>query len=212
LTAMSGYDRIVTRILAGSSVLRALYTANTGVRTISFNNGAGPGVLVAMGAADGGSRWAFESSRLPPGPEASRRGCPARNQAEQRVGPESERDERMTRVPLSRTGGDGATRADLSIGVVAEVARPALRPRLAGEARHGHKKQVPRARGPQSASWLRPDCTQDPLNFCGFNLLRPALSFRLLWAYLACCELARLKHDHAGQSEEGFDFGLSRDL
>jgi hypothetical protein len=30
---------------------------------MSFNNGAGPGVWVAVGAADGGSRWAFESSR-----------------------------------------------------------------------------------------------------------------------------------------------------
>jgi hypothetical protein len=41
----------------------------------------------------------------------------------------------------------GATQADLSLGVGPEIARPALRPRLAGEARHLHKQQVPRARG-----------------------------------------------------------------
>jgi hypothetical protein len=40
-----------------------------------------------------------------------------------------------------------ATQADLSLGVGPEIARPALWPRFAGEARHLHKKQVPRARG-----------------------------------------------------------------
>jgi hypothetical protein len=87
-------------ILEAFTVLRALYTANTGTRTMSVNNGAGPGVWVAVGAADGGSRCAFESSRRPPEPEPSRRGFPARDEAEQREGLESERDERMTRVPL----------------------------------------------------------------------------------------------------------------
>jgi hypothetical protein len=48
-----------------------------------------------------------------------------------------------------------ATRADLSLGVGPEIARPALRRRLAGEARHVHKKQVPRARGPQAANATR---------------------------------------------------------
>jgi hypothetical protein len=60
----------------------------------------------------------------------------------------------------------GATQADLSLGVGAEIARPALRPRLAGEARHLHKKQVPRARGPQAASSLRRQGTPSHLNFC----------------------------------------------
>jgi hypothetical protein len=101
---MSGYGRRVTKILADSTVLRALYTANTGTRTMSFNNGAGPGGWVAVGAADGRSRWAFASSRRFPEPEASRRGCPARDQAEQRGGPELERGERMTRVPLYLAG------------------------------------------------------------------------------------------------------------
>jgi hypothetical protein len=44
----------------------------------------------------------------------------------------------------------GATRADLSLGVGAEVARPALRRRLAGEARHLHRKQVQRGREAQA--------------------------------------------------------------
>jgi hypothetical protein len=59
----------------------------------------------------------------------------------------------------------GATRADLSLGVGAEIARPALRARLAGEARHLHKKQLPRARGPQAVSWLRPESMHSDLNF-----------------------------------------------
>jgi hypothetical protein len=42
-----------------SMVFHALYTANSGARTVSFSNGAGPGVWVAVGSADGGSRWAF---------------------------------------------------------------------------------------------------------------------------------------------------------
>jgi hypothetical protein len=53
---MSGYRGKVARILAAS-------TANAGAITMAFNNGAGPGVWVAVGVADSGSRWAFESSR-----------------------------------------------------------------------------------------------------------------------------------------------------
>jgi hypothetical protein len=59
----------------------------------------------------------------------------------------------------------GATQADLSLGVGPEIARPALGPRLAGEARHLHKQQVSRARGPQAASWLRPESAHSDLNF-----------------------------------------------
>jgi hypothetical protein len=59
---MGVYGRIVTRILAASTIFRALYTANTGTRTMFFNNGAALGVWVAAGAADGGSPWACESS------------------------------------------------------------------------------------------------------------------------------------------------------
>jgi hypothetical protein len=50
-------------LLVASTVLRALYTANTGTSTMSFNNGASPGVWVAVGAADGRWPWAFESPR-----------------------------------------------------------------------------------------------------------------------------------------------------
>jgi hypothetical protein len=45
-------------------VHRALSNANSGIRTMSFNNGPVPGVWVASGGANAGSRWAFES----PGP------------------------------------------------------------------------------------------------------------------------------------------------
>jgi hypothetical protein len=55
----------------------------------------------------------------------------------------------------------GATQADLSLGVGPERARPALRPRFAGEARQLHKKQVPRARGPQAA-WPIQTPTEHP--------------------------------------------------
>jgi hypothetical protein len=48
-----------------------------------------------------------------------------------------------------------ATQADLNVGVGTEIGRPALRPRLAGEGHHLHKKQVPRARGRQEA-WNMP--------------------------------------------------------
>jgi hypothetical protein len=63
------FDAIVTRIRAPSTVLRALYTANTGTRTMAFNNGAGPGVCadawpIAMDIRIGPA---------PPEPEASRR-------------------------------------------------------------------------------------------------------------------------------------------
>jgi hypothetical protein len=58
----------------------------------------------------------------PPEPEASRRGCPARDQAEQRGGLESERDEQMTRVRSTERVEMGATRADLSLGVGPEMA------------------------------------------------------------------------------------------
>jgi hypothetical protein len=117
--------------------------------------------------------------RPPPEPEASRRACPARNQAEQRGGPESERDERMTRVPLYRSGRDGATPADLSFGVGAEVARPALQRRLAGEARHlhknkshgheGHKQRMPRpARRLWNGSPIKPDTDRiETIPACG---------------------------------------------
>jgi hypothetical protein len=47
----------------------------------------------------------------------------------------------------------GATRADLSLGVGPEIALQALRPRLAGEARHLHRRQVPQARAAQTASF-----------------------------------------------------------
>jgi hypothetical protein len=46
----------------------------------------------------------------------------------------------------------GATGADFSLGVRPAVARPVLRRRLAGEARHLHTKQVPRARGRSPAN------------------------------------------------------------
>jgi hypothetical protein len=49
---MSGYRGIETRILAASTVLCDLYTAFTGAKTISFNNGARPGVWVAVGVVD----------------------------------------------------------------------------------------------------------------------------------------------------------------
>jgi hypothetical protein len=71
----------------------------------------------------------------------------------------------MTRVPSTERIEMGATRADLSLGVGPEIARSALRPRFAGEARHLDKKQVPRARGPQAASWLQPESTHSDLNF-----------------------------------------------
>jgi hypothetical protein len=77
---------------------------------MSFNNGAGPGLWVGGDVAAGGSTptsgWAYKSPRPPPEPEVSRRGCPAQDQAEQRGGPELERGERMTRVPLYRAGRD----------------------------------------------------------------------------------------------------------
>jgi hypothetical protein len=57
--AMSCYGRIVTTFLAASTVRRAIYTANPGTRTMSFNNGAGPGLWIGVGAADRPSRWAF---------------------------------------------------------------------------------------------------------------------------------------------------------
>jgi hypothetical protein len=41
----------------------ALSNANTRARTMSFNNGAGPGVWVVVGGADGGSGCTFKSSR-----------------------------------------------------------------------------------------------------------------------------------------------------
>jgi hypothetical protein len=44
----------------------------------------------------------------------------------------------------------GETLADLTRGVGPEFARRALRRRLAGEARHLHKKQVLRARGAEA--------------------------------------------------------------
>jgi hypothetical protein len=47
---MSGDGRIVTRILAASAVLRAIYTANTTARTMSFNNG---GWGIEMGIGEG---------------------------------------------------------------------------------------------------------------------------------------------------------------
>jgi hypothetical protein len=65
----------------------------------------------------------------------------------------------------------GATQADLSLGEGPEIARPAVRPRLAGEAGDLHKKQVPRARGPQAASWLRSESTHSDLNFRSPKLL-----------------------------------------
>jgi hypothetical protein len=77
-------------ILTVSAVRRTLSNANAGATTVSFNNGDGPGVWVDGDVADGGSRSAYESPRPPPEPEASRRGCPARDEAEQRGGPESE--------------------------------------------------------------------------------------------------------------------------
>jgi hypothetical protein len=46
----------------------------------------------------------------------------------------------------------GATQADLSLGVDPEIAGPALRRPLAGEARHLHHKQVTRARVAQTAN------------------------------------------------------------
>jgi hypothetical protein len=46
----------------------------------------------------------------------------------------------MTRVSSTERVEMGATRAALSLGVGPEVARPALRPRLTGEAGHLHKK------------------------------------------------------------------------
>jgi hypothetical protein len=58
---MSCHRRIVTRILAASAVHRAFYTANTGPRTMSFDDGAGPGVWVAVRAADRRLRWPSES-------------------------------------------------------------------------------------------------------------------------------------------------------
>jgi hypothetical protein len=45
----------------------------------------------------------------------------------------------------------GATQADLSLGVDPEIAPP----RLAGEAGHLHKKQLPQARGPETANSTR---------------------------------------------------------
>jgi hypothetical protein len=94
---------MVTRILAACTILRALYTANIGTRTMSFNNGAGPGVWVAVGAADGRSRWAFESSRslqrLRLLSEEVQLETKRRNE-----GPGSERGERMSRVPLCLAG------------------------------------------------------------------------------------------------------------
>jgi hypothetical protein len=99
------FGRSVTRIRSVSAVLRAISNANAGTRTLSLNNGAGPGVWVEEGVAGGGSRCAFKSNRAaPPEPEASRRGCPARDQAQQRGGLESERGERMTRIRLYRAG------------------------------------------------------------------------------------------------------------
>jgi hypothetical protein len=49
----------------------------------------------------------------------------------------------MTRVPLYLWVEIVATQADVSLGVGPEIARPALRRRLAGEARHLHKKTTP---------------------------------------------------------------------
>jgi hypothetical protein len=147
-----------------SSLRHALSNANTGASAMSFNNGAGPGVRVAVGAAG------IRIIPAPPEPEASRRGCPARDQAQQRGGPESEQGERMTRVPSTERIEMGATRADLSLGVCPEMARPALRPRLAGESRHLHKKQVPRAREVKAASWLPRESTHSALNFSRFSL------------------------------------------
>jgi hypothetical protein len=77
------------------------------------------GLRVAMG---------IEIAPDTPEPEASRRGCPAQDQASQRGGPESERGERMTRVPSAERVEMGATRAGVSLGVGREVARPSLRP------------------------------------------------------------------------------------
>jgi hypothetical protein len=75
----------------------------------------------------------------------------------------------MTRVPLSSRVEIEATRADLSLGVDAEVARSALRRRLAGEYRHLQNKHVPRARGPQPATCLGPDTTRDNPSFYRFE-------------------------------------------
>jgi hypothetical protein len=85
----------------------------------------------------------------------------------------------------------GATQTDLSLGVGPEIARPALRPRLAGEARHLHRKQVPRARGaaaqlprargPGAASWPRPR-TACALNFRPMELFQPDFILSLIFA------------------------------
>jgi hypothetical protein len=83
----------------------------------------------------------------------------------------------------------GATRADLSLGVGREIARPALRPRLAGETRHLHTKQVPRARGPQAASWLRRQSTHFGLNFYAFKLFRSGF---MLWIIVGSLNLLRV--------------------
>jgi hypothetical protein len=45
----------------------------------------------------------------------------------------------MTWVASTERVEMGATQADLGLGVGPEIARPALRPRLAGDARHLHK-------------------------------------------------------------------------
>jgi hypothetical protein len=58
---MSGSGRRVNTFPATSTVLRAFDTANTGTKTMFFNNAAGPGVWVVVGAANGRSRWEFES-------------------------------------------------------------------------------------------------------------------------------------------------------
>jgi hypothetical protein len=59
------------------------WVADTGVSTMSFNRGAGPGVWVAVSATNAGSRYrVLKSPRPPPEPKASRRGCPARDQAQ----------------------------------------------------------------------------------------------------------------------------------
>jgi hypothetical protein len=58
----------------------------------------------------------------------------------------------------------GATEADLSLGVGAEMARRALRRRLAGEDHRVHKRQVPRARVAQTASSTLNGCRRRELH------------------------------------------------
>jgi hypothetical protein len=91
-----------------------------------------------------------------------------------------ERRERMTRVPSTEPVEMGATRADFSLGVGAEIALPALRPRLVGEARHLHKTQVPHARGPQASGWLPRQSTHSDLNFSSSKLFPPAFMLSII--------------------------------